>query len=540
VGVWPRRVIRFWRRSLEFRTIAITVILSSIAVTVIGSAIAISIGSNIYAQRKQQIESESERATVLAQSIFDSATATEDSNQVQLDSLQNQAQSAILSTTSSPGGTSIAMLRSPGQTTSQTIQNIASPDFPNSAISKELRTAVDHDTDKLHFQPVSLSTSSGRSPGIAVGSILDVPTAGQYELYLVYDLSDAQKTLDFMQQTLAIGSIALVLLIAVITYIVVRLVVGPIRLAAETSEKIAAGHLEERIPEAGEDVIATLGRSFNGMADTLQRQIQQLADLSRMQQRFVSDVSHELRTPLTTIRLAGDMLYRNRGDFDPLSARTAELLHTQVDRFERLLADLLEISRYDAGAVELELEPVALVRLVDESVEEFGPLAEEVGSTITVEAPGGHFEAEVDPRRVRRILRNLLGNAIEHGEGRPIRVTVDSDAESVAIAVDDRGVGMRPDQAALVFDRFWRADPSRKRSIGGTGLGLSISREDAQLHGGRLEVWSAAGVGTRFVVTLPRHRGAVATTSPIPVSRPPSFGAQEPITTPAPDREVTR
>ncbi len=432
------------------------------------------------------------------------------------------------------------MLRSPGQTTSQTIQNIASPDFPNSSISKELRTAVDRDTDKLHYQPVSLSTSSGRSPGIAVGSILDVPTAGQYELYLVYDLSDAQKTLDFMQQTLAIGSIALVLLIAVITYIVVRLVVGPVRLAAETSEKIAAGHLEERIPEAGEDVIATLGRSFNGMADTLQRQIQQLADLSRMQQRFVSDVSHELRTPLTTIRLAGDMLFRNRGDFDPLSARTAELLHTQVDRFELLLADLLEISRYDAGAVELELEPVALVRLVDESVEEFGPLAEGAGSTITVDAPGGYFEADVDPRRVRRILRNLLGNAIEHGEGHPIRVTVDSDAESVAIAVDDRGVGMRPDQAARVFDRFWRADPSRKRSIGGTGLGLSISREDAQLHGGRLEVWSAAGVGTRFVVTLPRHRGAVATTSPIPVSRPESFGAQEPMITPAPDRETTR
>ncbi|RKR73274.1 MtrAB system histidine kinase MtrB [Frondihabitans australicus] len=520
---WPRRMLGFWRRSLEFRTIAITVLLSTIAVTVIGSAISISIGSNIYAQRRQQIESESERATVLAQNVFDSATSSEDSNQVELDSLQNQAQSAILSSTSSPGGTSIAMLRSPGQTTSQTIQNIASPDFPNAVISKELRAAVDKDTDKLHFQAVSLSTSSGREPGIAVGSTLEVPTAGQYELYLVYDLSDAQKTLDFMQQTLAIGSMALVLLIAVITYIVVRLVVGPVRLAAETSQKIATGHLQERLPESGEDVVATLGRSFNGMADTLQRQIQQLADLSRMQQRFVSDVSHELRTPLTTIRLAGDMLFDNREDFDPLSARTAELLHTQVDRFELLLADLLEISRYDAGAVELELEPVVLVRLVEESVDEFGPLAQGAGSTIGLEARGGYFEAEVDPRRVRRILRNLLGNAIEHGEGRPITVSVDSDAESVAIAVDDRGVGMRAEHAERVFDRFWRADPSRKRSIGGTGLGLSISREDAQLHGGRLEVWSELGVGTRFVVTLPRHSGATATTSPIAVERPESF-----------------
>lgn len=517
---WPGRVLGLWRKSLEFRTIAITVILSGIAVTVIGASISISIGNNIYDQRRQQIESESQRATTLAQSIFDSATATEDNNQVELDSLQNQAQSAILSSTSSPGGTSIAILRTPGQTTSQTIQNIASPDFPNAAISKEMRSAVDHDSDKLHYQAVSLSTEQGSQPGIAVGSTLEVPTAGQYELYLVYDLSDAQKTLDFMQQTLAIGSIALVLLIAVITYIVVRLVVGPIRVAAETSEKIAAGHLDERIPEAGQDVIATLGRSFNGMADAMQRQIEQLADLSRMQQRFVSDVSHELRTPLTTIRLAGDLLYDNRADFDAPSSRTAELLHTQVERFELLLGDLLEISRYDAGAVELELEPVVLVRLVEESVEEFEPLAEGAGSHIRVDARGGYFEAEVDARRVRRILRNLLGNAIEHGEGRPIEVIVDSDEEAVAIAVDDRGVGMLPEHAERVFDRFWRADPSRKRSIGGTGLGLSISREDAVLHGGRLEVRSAIGEGTRFVVTLPRRRGATITSSPIPAERP--------------------
>ncbi|MCU1527427.1 MAG: histidine kinase [Frondihabitans sp.] len=525
---WPRRVLGLWRTSLEFRTIAITVILSGIAVTVIGASISISIGTNVYEQRRTQIESESERATVLAQNIFDSATATEDNNQVELDSLQNQAQSAILSSTSSPGGTSLAILRTPGQNTSQTIQNIASPDFPNQAISPEMRKAVASATDKLHYQAVSLATGSGTSPGIAVGSTLQVPTAGQYELYLVYDLSDAQKTLDFMQQTLAIGSIALVLLIAVITYVVVRLVVGPIRLAAETSQKIAAGHLEERIPEAGQDVIATLGRSFNGMADAMQRQIEQLADLSRMQQRFVSDVSHELRTPLTTIRLAGDMLYHGRESFDPASARTAELLHTQVDRFELLLGDLLEISRFDAGAVELETEPTNVVRLVEESVDEFEPLAVSAGSEVVVDARGGYFEAEIDPRRLRRILRNLLGNAIEHGEGKRIDVIVDSDAAAVAIAVHDHGAGMRPEYVDRVFDRFWRADPSRKRTIGGTGLGLSISREDALLHGGRLEVWSEAGQGTQFVVTLPRTAGGELTTVPIAV---------EPELEPEPDRE---
>jgi len=165
--------------------------------------------------------------------------------------------------------------------------------------------------------------------------------------------------------------------------------------------------------------------------------------------------------------------------------------------------------------VELETEPVAIVRLVEQSVDEFYPLAEGTGSTLTVTARGGYFDAEIDPRRVRRILRNLVGNAIEHGEGRPIEVVVDSDASAVAIAVDDHGAGMIPAFTERVFDRFWRADPSRKRTIGGTGLGLSISREDAVLHGGSLEVWSEPGIGTRFVVTLPRRRGATITTSPI-------------------------
>ena len=279
-------------------------------------------------------------------------------------------------------------------------------------------------------------------PGITTGSLLDVPTAGDYQLYLVYNLADVQQTLDFVQQTLIFGGIALVALIGAVAYLIVRLVVGPVRVAAETSEKLAAGQLEERLPERGDDELATLARSFNRMADSLQRQIKQLADLSRVQQRFVSDVSHELRTPLTTIRLAGDVLYDQRENFPPATARTAELLHAQTERFELLLADLLEMSRYDAGAVHLETEPTNLVRLVEDAIDAVAPLAEEKQTEIRLVAPGGYFEADVDSRRIRRILQNLLGNAIDHGEGRPIVVYVDSDADAVAIAVRDYGVGM--------------------------------------------------------------------------------------------------
>ena len=328
-----------------------------------------------------------------------------------------------------------------------------------------------------------------------------------------------------MQQTLFLGGLALVLLIGAVTYVVVRLVVGPLRLAAATSEKLAAGQLEVRIPERGQDVIATLARSFNGMADSLQHQITKLAGLSRVQERFVSDVSHELRTPLTTIRLAGDLLYDQRATFPPDTARTAELLHTQVQRFEVLLADLLEISRYDAGAVELDIEPTNLVRLVEVAVESMAALAAERGSDLRVVAPGGYFEAEVDARRIRRILRNLLGNAVEHGEGRDIEVTVDSNQNAVAIAVRDYGIGMTAADVTKVFDRFWRADPSRKRTIGGTGLGLSISLEDANLHSGALEVWSEVASGSCFRLTLPRRWGVPMGNSPLEL--PPQSGAGE-------------
>jgi two-component system, OmpR family, sensor histidine kinase MtrB len=510
--VYRRRIVRFWRSSLQFRTVAITVVLSGLAVIVIGSYMSISIGDNLYKTRLAQVQTEANNATSIAQQSFDNAQATGD-QAVELDGVGLSVKSSILSSVRSPGSTSFGLLRIPGQQTDRIMTTITSPSFPTKLVSQDIRDAVANGKGKrVYTQSVTLP---GGEPGLVAGSLIDVPTAGLYELFLVYDLADAQVTLNFVQGTLAIGSLALVLLIGGVTYVVVRLVVGPIRIAAETSEKLAAGQLEQRIPEHGQDVIATLARSFNDMADSLQHQIGKLAELSRVQQRFVSDVSHELRTPLTTIRLAGDVLYDQRDDFAPATARTAELLHTQVMRFEVLLADLLEISRYDAGAVELELEPTSLVRLVEDAVDSMKTVAQERGSELRVLAPGGYFEAEVDARRIRRILRNLLGNAIEHGEGRPIVIIVDSNESAIAIAVRDYGIGMRPGEVERVFDRFWRADPSRKRTIGGTGLGLSIALEDAVLHDGDLEVWSEFGVGSCFRVTLPRDRGTPIESSPI-------------------------
>jgi two-component system sensor histidine kinase MtrB len=296
---------------------------------------------------------------------------------------------------------------------------------------------------------------------------------------------------------------------------VLRSVTTPIGEAAETSAKLAAGELDVRLAVRGEDELATLGRSFNAMADSIESQIKELAELSLVQQRFVSDVSHELRTPMTTIRLAADMINDQRADFDPATARAAELLNAQVQRFETLLTDLLEISRYDAGSVQLELEPTSLAHLAEDVIASMQQLAEQHGSDVRLVAPGGYSPVDMDPRRVRRVVRNLLGNAIEHGEGRPIVITVDSDQQAVALGVRDYGMGMKADDVQHVFDRFWRADPSRKRTIGGTGLGLSIAMGDAKLHGGELQVWSEPGRGTNFVLTLPRQGAPLDGASPI-------------------------
>jgi two-component system, OmpR family, sensor histidine kinase MtrB len=281
------------------------------------------------------------------------------------------------------------------------------------------------------------------------------------------------------------------------------------------SEKLAAGQLQERMVVRGEDEVARLGASFNHMAASLQEQITQLATLSQMQQRFVSDVSHELRTPLTTVRMAAEVLYDARHDFDPINKRSAELLYNQVERFQSLLSDLLEISRFDAGVAVLDAEAEDILQVVTHAIEGAAPVAAEYGSEIVLRAPEGAIIVEMDARRIDRILRNLILNAVEHGEGKPVTVTVAASQTAVGIAVRDQGIGMAPAEAARVFDRFWRADPARARTTGGSGLGLSIAMEDTKLHNGWLQAWGKKGSGANFRLTLPLRQGEEIDKSPV-------------------------
>jgi two-component system sensor histidine kinase MtrB len=352
--------------------------------------------------------------------------------------------------------------------------------------------------------------------GLIVGESVQAQ-GGLFEIYYLFPLGAEEDTIALVQRTVLLSGLGLVLFVAMIAVIVTRQVVRPVRVAARTAARLAGGDLSQRIRVRGTDDIAQLGQSFNDMAGSLQRQIRRLEDLSRLQRRFTSDVSHELRTPLTTIRMAAEVLHTRRGDFPPQIARSAELLQTELDRFELLLADLLEISRYDAGVARLDAEVIDLRVVVARAVEADQMLASRHGCEIVAKMPDEAVHVEIDSRRIERILRNLLGNALDHGEGRPVVVAIGSDDEAVAITVRDYGMGLRPGEAGLVFNRFWRGDPSRSRLTGGTGLGLAISLEDAHLHGGWLQAWGERGVGAQFRLTVPRRVGLALSSSPLPL-----------------------
>jgi len=498
--VW-RQLAQAWRGSLKIRIMAITGMITALIIGGSWLFMSTAVGNDLFENRRDEVLANAAQATQAAQRLLDASDASE---RAALTNLMVSTRATIRDASSSP---QVLVRRTPGQPASSE----APLDFTTDAglasvITPELSEAVASGAQPQYWQSVQfVDANANTQAGIVVGSLLIFPGGvGTYSLFIGYSMSEAEQTLAFVQRILLVTSLLLMVLIGVLVYSVVRFVFRPIRVAADTSHRLAEGEEDVRMPALGDNQFDVLAASFNEMADALQSRIGELNTLSTMQQRFVSDVSHELRTPLTTIRLAGDVLYNKREEFTPNAARSAELLHTQVLRFEALLEDLLEISRYDAGSVAPSLEASTVIDLVNECVDGLRALSP---SPIEVRSLGGHVTIEVDARRIRRILTNLLGNAIAHGEGKPIVVTVDSNATALAVSIRDFGVGMTREQAEHAFERFWRADTSRTRGLGGTGLGLAIALEDAQLHQGTLELWSRPGHGAHFLLTLPREPG---------------------------------
>jgi two-component system sensor histidine kinase MtrB len=504
-----RRFVAHWRRSLQTRVVASTLVISATVVVLLGVVLMQQVTNGLLQAKTRAALVESANGLAYLQSNLSASDRTDATG---LDDQLYELTKTLANRGSRAGIYDLALL-----STSSSASVSLSGDITAASVPERLLKVVSGDAaGRQAWTFATLRHEDGRTePGLVVGAPLNGVDAGPYQLYYLFPLRQEADTLALVRRTLFFTGLALVLLLAGIAALVARQVVRPVRAAARTAERLAAGRLEQRMEVRGEDDLARLASSFNRMAASLQSQIRQLEELSRVQRRFVADVSHELRTPLTTVRMAADVLHEYRGDFTPSVARSAELLQTQLDRFEALLADLLEISRHDAGAAVLEAEPVDLRDLVRRVAASSEPLAERRSSPLLLHLPARPVVVEVDPRRIERVLRNLVNNAIEHGEGQPIEITLAGDAPAAAVTVRDHGVGLRPGEPAMVFDRFWRADPARARATGGTGLGLSISLEDTHLHGGWLEAWGEPARGSQFRLTLPRHAGDSLATSPL-------------------------
>jgi len=504
--------LRWWRRSISLRVVATSLTLSLLFVGLVGLLLVQRITSGLLDSKETSAVIEATSGAAEAQRILDAADTGPTTPS------PGRLVDTISTTLNQRAGTLYqwVLLATPPKTGEAPER--ASSIVSETSVPEPLRAVVETD-QRQSWTYTQISYNDGRPavPGLVVGSPLTVPGVGSYEVYFLFPLTQEERTLDLVQRTVLLVGVLLVLTLGAIAYVVTRQVVSPVRVAARTAEKFSAGHLTERMRVRGEDDLAKLASSFNSMASNLQTQITRLEQLSRVQQRFVSDVSHELRTPLTTVRMATDVLYEARADFDPVTARSAELLQNQLDRFEALLADLLEISRFDAGAAILDADPVDLRVLVERAVDAASPLAERKSTLVRVSAPDHVCVVEADARRVDRVLRNLVVNAIEHGEGRPIDVRVACENGVAAVTVRDHGVGLRPGESSLVFNRFWRADPARARTTGGTGLGLSIAFEDVRLHGGWLQAWGAPGDGSNFRLTLPEKVDGPIGQSPLPL-----------------------
>jgi two-component system sensor histidine kinase MtrB len=517
----PASALRAWRASLMLRVTVTTLVLSVVTMAVLGFLLLNRITTGLLASKERASIGEATAGVVEAQRLLDAADTgpTTPSASRLVDSVI----STLASRVGAPGQFDVLLLSSQ--------DDIEVPERGTNLVSEAsvplaLREAV-AGSQRQSWTYTTIVFLDGRTtPGLVVGAPLDVPTVAGYELYYLFPLTQEQQTLDLVRGAVLVTGTLLIVLLVFIAALVTRQVVSPVRAAARTASRLSEGALSERMRVRGQDDLARLAASFNDMAASLQRKIKELESLSSLQQQFVSDVSHELRTPLTTVRMAADVMFEERGSFDPPTARAVELLQTQLDRFEALLVDLLEISRFDAGAVVLESEPFDLTVLVNRIASSASPLAERCGASIRVHGADRPALVAGDARRIERVVRNLIGNAIEHGNDSGIDIRIGVNDEAAAVTVRDFGVGLRPGESSLVFNRFWRADPARARTTGGTGLGLAISLEDVRLHEGWLEAWGEPGKGACFRMTLPLAARGSFETSPLPL-RPEDAGSED-------------
>jgi len=506
-----RAALSFWSRSLLLRVIVLTLFFSTLAMSGIGVILQQQITRGLLGSRQNVAIAEVQKAADTVRTDLRGADTDPTSLKSELGLTLQKLGNPALANDSNATGSSNTGAFDP-VIVPDAAPSLAQGLYPD--VPEALRARVASGT--LAYQYTTVRREGVNVPALVVGSPA-LTSTDSFSVFLIFPLTSDQTTASVVQNTLLLGGAGLAFALTLIAVLVALQVVRPVRRAAAVAQRLAAGDLAERMPVKGPNELTTLARSFNGMADAIRAQIRQLEEFGNLQRRFTSDVSHELRTPVTTVRMAADLLYDSRDQLPPHLGRSTELLVNELDRFETLLADLLEISRYDAGMAELTAERVDVRGVITYCVAASEILAANAGVLLVRRLPAVPVVAEIDGRRIERILRNLLNNAIDHAEGGTVEVELASDEQVLAVTVTDSGVGLKPGEAGLVFNRFWRADPSRQRQTGGTGLGLAIALEDARLHGGWLQASGAPGQGARFRLTLPLHLDTLVTSSPLPL-----------------------
>jgi signal transduction histidine kinase len=322
------------------------------------------------------------------------------------------------------------------------------------------------------------------------------PPESETELYFFFSEEDLRGDLEQLRTILFVGWVVVVALSAAAGALVARRVLSPVAQASEAAHALAEGLLETRLPVTTDDELGVWAASFNEMAEALEEKIRALSEAQARERRFTADVAHELRTPLTALAGEAALLAEHLERMPSDARRPAELLVEDVARLRRLVEELLEISRLDAGREDVRAEPVDLGMLATR-------LLQSRGWATSVVLNAEPFVVETDPRRVERIVSNLVENALTHG-GSEVGVRIGRNGSEALMEVRDRGSGMTPDQLAHAFERFYKADPAR--AGGGSGLGLAIALENARLLGGGIEAWSEPGDGSRFTLRLPVAR----------------------------------
>ena len=353
------------------------------------------------------------------------------------------------------------------------------------AFSEGLRSAVER--GELAYEWARI----GGRPVLVLGGLLQ-PSGPP--VYFVHDASELEATLEQLRVALGVGSLALIVLALLAARRVARGVLAPVEVAARAAERIERGDLSARVPVTSSDEFGAWAERFNRMAAALSDTIGRLEAAEAQNRRFVADVSHELRTPVAALVAEASVLRESLDEMPPDARRAAELLVADVGRLRVLVDDLMEISRFDAHAEQIASQPIDVARLVSNVAAGQLPSARLV-------LPDGPVVVETDPRRLERILGNLLDNAREHAAGADVEVALGLAHGSLVLAVADRGPGVEPERLERIFDRFFKADPSRHG--GSSGLGLAIAAEHAALLGGQLRASNRAGGGLRIELVVP-------------------------------------